>query len=73
MLLRQLIEQCQAWGYHHLVARANAINTASLALYQRFGHEVVGVQREVTYVHGRWLDGVFMQCILDDVQPVTKG
>lgn len=72
MLMRALLERCHAWGYHHLVARANAINTASIRLYENFCHEVIGVQREVTYVHGRWLDGVFMQCILDDVQPDSR-
>ena len=64
-----LIERCRQLGYHHLLARIMAINTASIEYNKRFGYEVVGTQREAGFKHGQWQDIVILQLVLDDVAP----
>ena len=65
----ELIERCKKYGYHHLIARIWASNTASIEYNKRFGYEMVGIQREIGYVDGQWQDVVVMQLVLDDVPP----
>ena len=51
-------------GYHHLVARVVEGNTASIELNKRLGFEIVGVQREVAFVGGRYVNVVLLQRVL---------
>jgi len=69
LLKRAVIERCRRLGYHHLVAKVWAANETSIAYNRKLGYEVVGVQREIGFVDGRWQDVVIMQLILDDVPP----
>ncbi len=64
-----LIEKCREMGYHHMVAKIFADNTASIAYNEKLGYEIVGRQREIGFKNGRWQDIVIMQLILDDVPP----
>ena len=64
-----LIVRCKQWGYHHLVAKIWASNSGSIAYNQRLGYEIVGTQREIGHVNGKWADVTIMQLILDDVPP----
>lgn len=64
-----LIERCRRYGYHHLVAKIWATNTASIQYNKKFGYEVVGTQKQIGFAAGRWLDVVIMQLVLDDVPP----
>ena len=66
MLKLAVIERCRELGYHHLVAKIVADNTASLEYNKRFGYSVVGTQREVGLIDGRWRDVTIMQLILDE-------
>lgn len=59
-----IIEKCRAFGYHHLVAKIFANNTASIEYNRKLGYEVVGTQREVGNIDGKWLDVTIMQLIL---------
>lgn len=59
-----LLGRCRAFGYHHVVAKIHADNAPSLALHKKFGFELVGVQREVGYIDGRWVDVAIMQRLL---------
>lgn len=59
-----LIDRCRKAGYHHLVARVWASNEASIAYNQRFGYEVVGIQREIGHMKGEWQDVALLQLIL---------
>lgn len=61
-----LIERCRQYGYHHLVAKILAVNTASIEYNKKLGYELVGTQREIGYTDGRWQDVVILQLILDD-------
>ena len=59
-----LIEKCKELGYHHLVAKIFATNKASIAYNQKLGYEIVGTQREIGNINGKWLDVTIMQLIL---------
>lgn len=63
-----LIERCKVYGYHHLVAKIFAENEASIQYNLRLGYEMVGIQRQIGWRDGRWLDVAILQLILDDVQ-----
>jgi len=65
----ELIERCRRLGYHHLVAKVFAGNRASIDYNLRLGFEIVGTQREVGWVGGRWEDVTIMQLVLADVGP----
>ncbi len=62
-----LIERCRRYGYHHLVARIQAVNVASIEYNKKLGYEVVGIQREIGFAGGRWQDVAILQLVLDDV------
>ncbi|MDQ3023499.1 MAG: N-acetyltransferase family protein [bacterium] len=62
---RALIDKARELGYHHLVAKLVADNAASREYNLCMGYEIVGTQREVGFVNGRWHDVVIMQLILD--------
>ncbi len=64
-----VIDRAREFGYHHLVAKIFADNVASIEYNKRFGYEPVGVQREVGYRDGHWVDVVILQLVLDDVPP----
>lgn len=68
-LKREVIARARALGYHHLVARVLADNEASVAYNLRLGYELVGVQRQVGVVGGRWRDVVILQLLLHDQPP----
>lgn len=59
-----LIELCRSMKYHHLVAKIFSTNKASIAYNQQLGYEVVGVQKEVGKINGKWVDVTIMQLIL---------
>lgn len=59
-----LIRAAKDRQYHHLVAKIIADNTASIRYNQRLGYEMVGIQREVGKVNGKWVDVAIMQLIL---------
>lgn len=63
-LQRALLDRCRQWGYHHLVAKIWATNTASIRLHAKLGYEIVGTQREIGYAGGRWQDVVIMQYVM---------
>lgn len=64
-LQRALLDLAREHGYHHLVAKIWASNAASIAMHEKLGFEVVGIQREIGYVDGRWRDVAIMQCLLE--------
>ena len=64
-LQQYLIQISRENGYHHLVAKIWADNAGSIRIHERFGYEVVGVQREIGYVDGAWQDVAILQLILD--------
>ena len=63
-MLDALIDAGAANGFRTIIARIAGDNPASVALHERFGFELVGVEREVGYKFERWLDVVEMQRML---------
>lgn len=62
---RFLIEEAKTLNYKHLVAKILAQNEASIQYNLKFGYEIVGTQRSVGYVNGKWIDVVIMQLVLN--------
>ena len=60
-----VIARAKELGYHHLVARIVARNHDSISYNQRLGYEMVGIQREVGFLDGRWEDIAVMQLVFD--------
>ena len=60
-LQQELLDRAVALGYHHVVAKIWADNAGSIRFHERFGYEMVGVQREIGWVGGQWRDVAIMQ------------
>ena len=71
-LLAALIERARARKLHALVAWIEADNEASRALVRSFGFEEVGREREAGYKHGRWLDGIDAQLVLQPAEEFER-
>ena len=56
-----LMEKVAEYGYHHIVAKILAANPGSVRFHQRFGFEIVGVQKEIGLIDGVWHDVVILQ------------
>ena len=68
-LLTELMVRAQAIGCRQMIALITHVpHSASEALHAELGFRPVGVLKAVGFKFGRWLDLVFMQCIL----PPTK-
>jgi phosphinothricin acetyltransferase len=64
-LLREVIGQARAQGYHVLIGGIDLSNQASIALHERFGFVHAGTVKQAAFKFGRWLDLAFYQLILD--------
>jgi phosphinothricin acetyltransferase len=60
-ILARLLELAGERGHHSVLARITAPNAASLALHERHGFVRIGLEREVAWKRGRWLDVVVLQ------------
>jgi len=67
-LLGELKVRATAMHKHVMIAGIDADNAASINLHEKMGFIRVGRFQEVGFKFGRWLDLVFLQCIL----PATK-
>ncbi len=63
-LLGQLVETAALQGFHAMFARVVGPQEASVALHQRHGFELIGVEREVARKFGRWHDVALLQRLL---------
>ena len=69
-LLQSRIEQhCIESGLHHAVAKIISDNERSISFHQRHGYEIVGVQREIGNMNGKWCDVTIMQKIFHGSPP----
>jgi phosphinothricin acetyltransferase len=71
-LLHQLVKLAREMGMHTMIAGVDAENEASLRLLGRFGFERVGHFREVGYKFGRFLDLIFLQCLLTPLSEASS-
>ena len=65
VLQQRLDTHCAASDIHHLVAKIIARNGRSIAFHRRHGFEIVGTQREVGNIAGKWIDVTIMQKVYD--------
>lgn len=61
LLLAELTRLADEYGFHSTFARIAGDNPSSVALHQKHGFELVGVEKEVGRKFGRWLDVTIMQ------------
>jgi L-amino acid N-acyltransferase YncA len=73
-LVVELLARAAVLQKHVVIAGIDADNAVSIGLHQSLGFTSVGHFREVGFKFGRWLDLVFMQCILPPtVDPLVKS
>jgi L-amino acid N-acyltransferase YncA len=63
-LVVELLARAAGMHKHVMIAGIDADNAVSIGLHQSLGFTGVGHFHEVGFKFGRWLDLVFMQCIL---------
>src|SRR3984957_5508038 len=63
-LVTDLLTRAAGMGKHVMIAGIDADNAVSIGLHRSLGFTDVGHFHEVAFKFGRWLDLVFMQCIL---------
>jgi|GEM_PF-2221157 len=68
-----VLDQCKAFGYHHLTARVWASNSVSIEYNKRFGYEVVGIQKEIGFMRGEWQDIALLQLVFNGPSPEGAG
>ena len=56
LLLAHLLERASALGHHSVLARITAENRASRRLHEQLGFRLIGIEEEVAFKLGRWLD-----------------
>lgn len=61
LILGELVRRARELGHRSMLARITSGNDASLRLHRRHGFSVVGVEHEVAFKLGRWLDVTVMQ------------
>lgn len=63
-LLGPLIDAARARGLRAIIAAIDSANEASVRLHAAFGFEHVGHFKQVGYKFDRWLDVIYMECLL---------
>ena len=63
-LMEHVVGIARDSGFHSIIARIEASGTASRALHEACGFELVGIEREVGRKFNRWLDVAVMQLML---------
>jgi L-amino acid N-acyltransferase YncA len=68
-LLQALLREGAAYGYHSVIAAISSDpstgeGSASITLHASLGFREMGRIREAGWKGGKWLDNVFMQCML---------
>lgn len=63
-LLGRLISTAELHGFHAVFARIIGPQEASVALHQRHGFELIGIEQQVGRKFGRWHDVAVLQRLL---------
>jgi L-amino acid N-acyltransferase YncA len=70
-LVGELLARATARSKHVMIAGIDADNAVSIGLHRSLGFTSVGHFHEVGFKFGRWLDLVFMECILSPTRDPT--
>jgi len=76
LLLKALLEACEAHGFRRMVAVIGGAEPASVALHGSCGFEHAGHLTGMGWKAGRWLDTVYMQIALGSgisTAPIAPG
>src|SRR5690606_25296010 len=73
LLMKALIEDARARGFHLMVAVIDAKNESSIRFHERFGFQLAGHLPQAGFKHGRWLDQINMVLLLNDDAAPPKG
>lgn len=65
LLYESLIDRASASGFHSVFARIADAQEPSVALHEKHGFRLVGIEQEVGRKFNRWHDVALMQRILD--------
>jgi len=57
----QLIDECAKLGYSHLVAKIMSVNKTSINYNLKLGYEIVGEQKNIGYINGKYHNVTIMQ------------
>ena len=68
-LVVELLARAVAAAKHVMIAGIDADNAVSIGLHRSLGFTSVGHFHEVGFKFGRWLDLIFMECILSQTKP----
>jgi phosphinothricin acetyltransferase len=68
-LLDHLLDTAADGGFHAVIARITTLSFGSLALHEKLGFSMVGVEREIGRKFNKWLDVAIMQCLLHERAP----
>ena len=68
VLQSRIEEHCRECGIHHAVAKIVADNQRSMAFHYRRGYELVGIQKEVGHMDGKWVDVAILQMIFRETE-----
>jgi L-amino acid N-acyltransferase len=60
----ELVQRARKAAFHHIVVKIWAQNKTSIALHEKHGFEMVGIQKEIGHVDQKWIDVAVMQCLL---------
>ena len=60
----ELVQRARKAAFHHIVVKIWAQNKTSIALHEKHGFEMVGIQKEIGHVDHKWIDVAVMQCLL---------
>lgn len=64
VLQKSLLKKATELNYHHIVLKIVASNQGSIRFHEKFGFEVVGIQKEIGFTHNRWHDVAILQLLL---------
>ncbi len=64
ILQESLLNKAAELNYHHIVLKIVASNQGSIRFHERFGFEIVGIQKEIGFTHNRWHDVAILQLLL---------
>lgn len=66
-----VMNRARGLGYRHLAAKVLAVNEHSIHFHERFAYEVIGRQREIGFLNGRWHDVIILQHLILHPQPAA--
>jgi L-amino acid N-acyltransferase len=72
MLVIELMARAVAMHKHVMIAGIDADNAVSIKLHKSLGFIDVGHFHQVGFKFGRWLDLVFLQCLLPATKPEVE-